>query len=196
MLDLPTPRISNQAYVSSTASIVGDVTIAGKCIILPQVSIRADEGSPFFIAKGTNIQDRVVIHGLLDKFVKVAGKNYSVYIGSHCSIAHGALIHGPAWIDKKCFIGFNATVYYSTIGRNCYIDTGAIVQGVRLKPKSYVPCGAVIDNQDKVDALALIADEHLKFNKEVVDFNKNLCAAHLDYEAGEIIKPATIYLEP
>ncbi len=123
-----TPVIHPEAFISSKATIVGDVTIEKNVIVAPSASIRADEGAPFFIGKGTNIQDHVNLHGLLNRYVQVDNKQYSIYIGTHCSIAHGALIHGPTKIGKKTFIGFKVTVHNSIVGRNCFIKTGADVE--------------------------------------------------------------------
>lgn len=168
------PKIASSAYVNSSAVVIGDVTIEAECLISPQVSIRADEGTPFLICKGTNIQDGVNIHGLFNRFVEVNGVQYSVYIGSHCSIAHNALVHGPTKIDKKTFVGFRATVHESVVGRNCFIDKHALVDGVTLPDYTYVPKGAIIDSQEAVERLFKVKDKHGNFNKEVVDFNKDI----------------------
>lgn len=179
------PTVAASAYVNESAIVIGDVTIEGMCLISPQVSIRADEGTPFHIAKGTNIQDGVTIHGLLNKYVEVAGRQYSVYIGSHCSVAHGALIHGPTMIDKKTFVGFRATVHNSIVGRNCFIDKHALVDGVTLPDDTYVPKGAIIDSQEDVKRLFKVTDDHNHFNKEVVDFNKDIIAHYKEFYSSE-----------
>ncbi|NEP84784.1 MAG: carbon dioxide concentrating mechanism protein CcmM, partial [Okeania sp. SIO3B3] len=62
--DLAQPKIDETAYVHSFSNIIGDVHIGGHVLVAPGTSIRADEGTPFFIGAGSNIQDGVVIHGL------------------------------------------------------------------------------------------------------------------------------------
>jgi len=42
---------------------IGDVRIGANVLLGPGTSIRADEGHPFHIGEGTNVQDGVVIHG-------------------------------------------------------------------------------------------------------------------------------------
>lgn len=162
------------SFISSKATVIGQVFIEENVIIAPKASVRADEGTPFRICKGTNIQDEVVIHGLLDQYVEVDGVKYSVYIGSHCSIAHQALIHGPTIIGKKTFIGFRATIHKSAVGRNCFVGIGAIIEGVKILDNRYVPNGAVIDVQKYADELPLVPEEKKHFNREVVDYNKLL----------------------
>jgi carbonic anhydrase/acetyltransferase-like protein (isoleucine patch superfamily) len=193
---LNSPQCSSQCFVDEMASVTGDVYLEENVIVAPSASIRGDEGSPFRICKGTNIQDGVIIHGLLDKFVAVGKEKFSVYIGSHCSIAHGAFVHGPAKILKKTFIGFASIIHASEIGRNCFIDfratiknamignychigVGAIIKDVTIADNRYVKDGSIISHQEDADLLpsvpAYIKEGDNEFNKEVVDYNKLLC---------------------
>jgi carbonic anhydrase/acetyltransferase-like protein (isoleucine patch superfamily) len=189
------PNISPYAFVKDPRNIIGRVTIEKNVIIAAGCSVRADEGSPFRICKGSNLQDLVVLHGLLDQYVEVDGEKYSIYIGSHCSIAHRALVHGPVMIGKKNFIGFDAIIHKSTLGRNnfvkfqaviensiigsyCHIGVGAKILNVAIGDKRYVPDGAIIRQQTDADCLPFVpetiakADNH--FNEEVVNYNKKL----------------------
>ena len=72
------PRIHKTAYVGPFSSIIGDVTIGENVFIAPNVSIRADEGTPFHIGSNTNIQDGVILHGLKHGRVLHDGKEYSI----------------------------------------------------------------------------------------------------------------------
>jgi sulfate permease, SulP family len=168
------PSIHIESFVSSRASVIGFVTVEKNVIIAPDASIRADEGSPFLICKGTNIQDGVIIHALGNKYVTVSGIEYAVYIGSHCSIAHGAIIHGPVKIGKKTFVGFRSTVHHSEVGRNCFIGFHALVKNVSIGDNKYVPDGLIVNSQKIADSLKDVSAEHKEFNKEVVDYNKTL----------------------
>jgi len=191
---------SGKTFVSSRATIIGDVTLEDGVIVAPHTSIRADEGTPFYVGKGTNIQDNVTLHGLHGKHVEVVGEYYSIHIGSHCSIAHKALIHGPASIGKKTFIGFRAIVHFSTLGRNCFVNSGAVIQnskignncyiginavveGVTIPDGRYVDHGAIIISQDRVQLLPDLPMEIKAkcdaFNKEVADYNKLLVQLYL-----------------
>ncbi len=62
--NLAEPKIHDTAFVHSFSNIIGDVHIGSNVMIAPGTSIRADEGTPFYIGQGSNIQDGVVIHGL------------------------------------------------------------------------------------------------------------------------------------
>ncbi len=80
--DLAEPQVDSSAYVHSFSRLIGDVRVGANVFIAPGSSIRADEGTPFYIGDSTNIQDGVVIHGLEKGRVRGDdGKDYSVWIG-------------------------------------------------------------------------------------------------------------------
>ena len=162
-------------YISRSARITGNVVFEDGVIVCPHVTIRADEGTPFKVCKGTNIQDAVIMHGLLNEFVEDEhGNKFSILIGSHTTIGHDALVHGPSKIGKKTFIGFKSVVHRSTVGRNCYVGIGAIIEGVHIDDFRYVRSGMVVDCQTIADSLPMVTDEQKEFNKKVVDKNKHL----------------------
>lgn len=76
------PRIDKTAFVSQFSSVIGDVSIKQNVYVAPNVSIRADEGTPFSIGANTNLQDGVILHGLLNQRITVGKKSYSIFIGN------------------------------------------------------------------------------------------------------------------
>lgn len=166
------------SFVHHKASIIGKVILGEQVHIAAESSIRADEGTPFYIGNNSNIQDGVVIHALKEKWVTVGEDDWAVYIGENVSVAHQALVHGPCYIGNNSFIGFQAIVHDSIIGSHCYIGIGAIVVGVEIPSGKYVPHGSVIDSIDKVDLLPIVTDAHLHFNDDVVEVNKGLVKAY------------------
>lgn len=172
------PEIHSLSHVDPLAVVIGRVIVEERVIIAPCASIRADEGTPFFIGHGTNVQDQVVFHGLRDQWFEVDDIPWSIYVGSHCSIAHCACIHGPAVIGKKTFVGVRSTVWGSVIGRNCYIGFHCLIMGVKIPPNRFVPHGSQILKQEDAEALPDVPLEYQRFNREVVDTNKRLCELH------------------
>lgn len=173
------PMIDKTAYVSQFSSVIGDVTIRNNVYIAPNVSIRADEGTPFYIGSNTNIQDGVILHGLLNKRISVGSKGYSIFVGNKVTIAHGALVHGPCYIGDKVFIGFNAIVYNAYIERGSFISYNAVVtNGVRIPPNRFVPPGAHIDSQDKANALSPVPEDSNEFAREVQRVNQEFPASY------------------
>jgi carbon dioxide concentrating mechanism protein CcmM len=172
---LAQPKIHETAYVHSFSNIIGDVHIGPDVLIAPGTSIRADEGSPFHVGEGTNIQDGVVIHGLEQgRVIGDDQKHYSVWIGKDTSITHMALIHGPAYVGNDCFIGFRSTVFNSRIGDGCIIMMHALIQDVEIPPGRYVPSGSIITTQQQADRLPEVESVDAKFAHHVVGINDAL----------------------
>lgn len=173
------PKIDETAVISQFSSVIGDVTIKNNVYVAPNVSIRADEGTPFYIGSNTNIQDRVVLHGLLNRRISVGRKGYSIYIGNEVSVAHGALVHGPCFIGDNVFVGFNAIVYNAIVGKGAFISYNAVVtNGVRIPPNRFVAPGANIDTQEKADALPQVPKDSIEFAQEVQRVNQEFPASY------------------
>lgn len=173
--DLAEPKIDGSAYVHSFSNLIGNVTVGKNVLISPGTSIRADEGTPFYIGAATNIQDGVVIHGLEHgRVVGGNGQNYSVWIGDRSCITHMALVHGPAFVGNDCFIGFRSTVFNARIGDGCIVMMHALIQDVEIPPGKYIPSGAVITNQQQVERLSNVTEADKAFAKHVVEINEAL----------------------
>lgn len=93
------PVIAESAYVDKTAILCGKVIVQDNVFIGPYAVIRADEVDasgdmqPIVIGANSNIQDGVVIH---------SKSGAAVTIGSHTSIAHRSIIHGPCQVGTGC----------------------------------------------------------------------------------------------
>jgi carbon dioxide concentrating mechanism protein CcmM len=177
--NLATPTVDKTAYVHSFSRLIGDVRIGANVFVAPGSSIRADEGTPFFIGESSNIQDGVVIHGLEQgRVLGDDNQEYSVWIGKNTCITHMALIHGPAYIGDECFIGFRSTVFNAKVGDGCIIMMHALIQDVEIPPGKYVPSGAVIVNQQQAERLPNVIDSDRSFANHVVEINEALLAGY------------------
>ncbi len=171
------PRISETAWISETAVIVGNVTIADDVFVAPNAVIRADEpGSSIVIESGSNVQDNVVIHAL---------SNSQVMIGSNTSLAHACIVHGPCLIGEGCFIGFGAVVFDCIIGNDTLVLHNATVRGVEIPSGKVVQDGETITKQEDTGGLMNITQDLAEFKEGVVNTNINLVK---DYRklAGEV----------
>ena len=151
---LADPQIDPTAYVHSFANVVGDVRIQPGVSVAPGSSIRADEGTPFWIGGNVLIQHGVVVHGL--ETGRVLGdddQEYSVWIGPGTCVAHLALIHGPVYLGANCFIGFRSTVLNARVGDGAVVMMHSLVQDVEIPPNKLVPSGAMITQQHQADSL-------------------------------------------
>ena len=192
--DLDQPNIPASAYVHPQCSVIGDVQLGENVIVAPNTSIRADEGTPFYIGANTNIQDGVVIHGLEQG--RVFGDDqqaYSVWIGHDTCITHMALIHGPAYVGNECFIGFRSTVFNAQVGHGCIVMMHALIQDVEIPAGKYVPSGAVITTQQATDRLPDANESDRTFSHHVIEVNQALRAG---YRCANDIECATTLRNP
>lgn len=174
------PRVDASCFVGPFSCVIGDVTVEGNVFIAPLVSIRADEGYPFFIGRDSNLQDGVIVHGLKDGRVEVGGKEYSVYVGRGVNCTHNCIVHGPCRLGDNVFVGFSAIVLNAIVGDGCYISTAALVTGgVKLAPSRFVPPGVIIDTQPLADALGPVPKESREFSTEVQHVNREFSAAYI-----------------
>ena len=185
------PTVHETAFVDERALVTGLVTIEENVIVKAGSLLVADEGFPFKIGAGTNIQEGCIFHGLETKdhhgnWVKEhqvfdeQNNGYSILIEPDVTIAHGVTIHGPCKIGAKTFVGFNATVHHSEVGKNCFIAIGARVNGVKIPNNRYVSTGDVIETQKQADGLPEITAEKEAFVAEVRQVNQELRKGYLD----------------
>jgi carbon dioxide concentrating mechanism protein CcmM len=159
---------------STEVYTVGDVAIGSRVSIAPSTSIRAAEGTPFYIGDDSILQEGVVIHGLeKSRVVGDDGKEYSVWIGRGSCITHLALIHGPAYVGDRSFIGFRSTIFNARVGADCIVMMHALVQDVEIAPGKFVPSGAVITSQQQADRLPDVTETDRAFVRHIVDLGKS-----------------------
>jgi carbon dioxide concentrating mechanism protein CcmM len=187
---LAEPNIDPTAFIHSFSNVIGDVYIGANVIVAPNTSIRADEGTPFYIGENTNIQDGVVIHGLeKGRVIGDDKKEYSVWVGEDSCITHMALIHGPCYVGEGCFIGFRSTVFNAKVGAGCIVMMHALIKDVEIPPGKYVPSGAIITNQKQADRLPDVQAEDKQFAHHVVGINQALRAGYLCAADSKCITP-------
>ena len=125
--DGKTPSISDSAFVSEWAYVVGDVKIGENSGVWPGAVIRGDFGL-IKIGRNCQIEDNSVIHSGTD-----------MDIGDNVTIGHGVVAHGLK-IGDNVLIGNNATILdFAEIGDNCIIGANSLVTtGKKIPNNSYV----------------------------------------------------------
>ena len=198
--DAPTSRsnlvddqVDEAAYIHSFSNVMGDVRVGANVVIAPGVSIRADKGNSFRIGTGSKVQDGVVIHGLEQgRVIGDDDQSYSVWVGQNASIAHMALVHGPAYIGDGCFIGFRSTIFNARIGRGCIVMMHVLVQDVELPPGKFVPSGSIITSQQQADQLPNVQEADKQFAIQVMGVNDALRSG---YHSAEKVAPVPSFQE-
>lgn len=117
--------MSDHAYIAPNATVVGDVILGESTNIWYGAVLRGDYGT-ITVGEGSNIQDNAVIHD-------------QTTIGKHCTIGHGAIVHGCT-IGDGCLIGMGAIVLNGAVlEENCIVGAGAVVTG-----KVHAPAGSLL----------------------------------------------------
>lgn len=169
------PEMHLSAFADASARLVGNVRVGAGSFVGPMAVLRADEPDadgkvrPIVIGPECNVQDGVIIHAL---------RGAGVTVGRGSSIAHGAIVHGPADIGDGCFVGFRAVVFDAVLGEGAFIGAAAVVQGVRLPAGAVVAPGLVVIDQDQADALPQANDSQKTFMRNVAATNVELAAGY------------------
>jgi gamma-carbonic anhydrase len=158
------PNIDKNAFIASTANIIGDVTIGEYSNIWFNTVIRGDVAK-IVIGKNTNIQDSTVIH--------VGSDGGDTIIGDNVTIGHKCLIHAANLHD------------------NCFIGMGAIIMdGAIIEEGAWVAAGALVTNNKIVKSGQIWAGSPAKYfrdltaaeSKHILESAQNYVTLSKDYK--------------
>ncbi|MCX8029616.1 MAG: gamma carbonic anhydrase family protein [Brevinematales bacterium] len=123
------PRIHYSAYISDSASIIGDVEIGEDSSVWFGAVIRGDVCF-VKIGRSSNIQDNAVVH---------VNHNVPTIIGDYVTIGHNAIIHGST-ISDYVIVGMGAIVLDNVrVNSNVIIGAGSVVP-----PRMEIPSGVLV----------------------------------------------------
>jgi carbonic anhydrase/acetyltransferase-like protein (isoleucine patch superfamily) len=115
---------SGDAFIASTASVVGAVILKRDASVWYGAVLRGDDDS-IELGERSNLQDNVVVHPL---------EHVPTIIGDDVTVGHGAILHMKS-IGPRCLIGMGAILLGdAVIGEECMIAAGALV-----KEKAVIP---------------------------------------------------------
>ena len=147
--------IDPTAWIAPSAQLFGMITIGADASVWHNAVMRA-ERNDIRIGRMTNIQDFVMVHA----------DEQSVVIGTFCSVAHHATLHGCA-IEDHSLVGIGATLMDGVlIGRGSIVAGGAFVkEGTIVPPASIVvgipgpdPAGTRLRTRESPERVAVPAE--------------------------------------
>jgi carbon dioxide concentrating mechanism protein CcmM len=162
------PQIHPAAIVHEFSLLRGHVQLGAGAMVAPGAALTAEPGATVAIGENVSLLPGVAVDGVSGAQVMGAEGPCSVWVGDRTTLAHKALIHGPAYIGKDCFIGFRSTIFNARIGDGCVIMMHALVQDVELLPGKCVPSGSLITTQHQADQLPSVRPDDLEFAKEIM----------------------------
>jgi carbonic anhydrase/acetyltransferase-like protein (isoleucine patch superfamily) len=216
---ISTPQISESALIHPYAILIGDYHIGKMVMVAPTAVCRGDEGTPIRIGDYSNMQDGVVVHALemtvngtnidgrrfSQEGERLAGakddsafsRGYAVWVGDRTSLAHGAMIHGPAVIGNDTFVGMEAMIFNAKIGNNVAVGVwSTITGGVVIPDGKFVPPGSVITTQEQANSLPpRIGSPYESTNKAVIHVNEHLAEGYNSLGIEKIIHQREAQME-
>ena len=127
-----TPDVDASAYVTDSASVIGNVHLAANTSIWFGAALRGDN-ELISIGEGSNVQECAVLHTDL---------GYPLKVGKNVTIGHQAMLHGCT-VGDGSLIGIQAVVLDgAVIGKNCLVAAGALVTSGKEFPDNSLIMGS------------------------------------------------------
>lgn len=149
-----TPKISEDAWLAESATILGNVKIGSKSSIWYNVVLRGDVHH-IEIGEETNIQDGTIVHGTYQKF--------GTTIGRRVTVGHLAMLHGCT-IGDLCLIGMGSILMDGVkVGSRSIVGAGSLLTEGSEFPEGYLILGR------PAKAVRLLKPEELAFLDKSAD---------------------------
>ena len=147
------PSINENAYVSESVDIIGDVKVEENVSIWFGARLRADMNK-IVIGANSNIQENAVVHVDIES---------PVIIGENVTIGHSAIIHGCN-ISNNVLVGMGSIILNNAkISKNSIVGAGALV----TQDKEFEEGVLILGNPAK--AVRKLSEEEIKSIKRSAD---------------------------
>lgn len=149
--------MEKKVYIAPGAVVTGDVQLGENVSVWYGAVLRGDSGS-ICVGEGTNIQERCILHE-------------KTTVGKHCTIGHGAIIHGCT-LGDNCLVGMGAIILDGAVlGDNCLVGAGAVVTGKMDAPAGSLLLGSPAKvvkplTQAQIDANRTSAEHYIQLAKQ------------------------------
>lgn len=155
------PSINENAYVSESVDIIGDVKVEENVSIWFGARLRADMNK-IVIGANSNIQENAVVHVDIES---------PVIIGENVTIGHSAIIHGCN-ISNNVLVGMGSIILNNAkISKNSIVGAGALVtQGKEFEEGVLIlgnPAKAVRKlSEEEIKSIQGSADNYVALSKK------------------------------
>lgn len=147
------PSINENAYVSESVDIIGDVKVEENVSIWFGARLRADMNK-IVVGANSNIQENAVVHVDIES---------PVIIGENVTIGHSAIIHGCN-ISNNVLVGMGSIILNNAkISKNSIVGAGALV----TQGKEFEEGVLILGNPAK--AVRKLSEEEIKSIKRSAD---------------------------
>ena len=165
------PVLGPDAFVFTTAVLIGDVVLDEAANVWPGAVLRGDV-ERIHLGAGSSFQDNSVAH---------TDPGYPIEVGPDCVIGHSVVLHG-ATVGARCLIGMGAILLNGCeIGDECIVGAGALV----TQGKTYPPRSMIIGSPAK--AVREVTDDDLRPRLELRDRYLRRSKAYLQAGLGVVV---------
>jgi carbonic anhydrase/acetyltransferase-like protein (isoleucine patch superfamily) len=131
-LDGRAPRVSAEAWLAPTATLIGDVEIAAGASVWFGAVLRADFDA-IRIGPGSSIQDNAVLH---------CAEDLPTVVGADVVVGHMAMLEGCV-VEDGALVGMGAIVLQGArVGGGAMVAAGAVVTEGGEVPAGMLAAGA------------------------------------------------------
>lgn len=118
------------AYVASTASVLGDVRLARDASVWFGCVVRGDD-APLSVGERSNLQDGCVMH---------ADTGIRNDVAEDVTVGHGAILHGTR-VERLVLVGMGAVLLgRSVVGEGSIVAAGCVVPEGMVVPRRRCRC--------------------------------------------------------
>ena len=166
-----TPVLGRDAFVFTTAVVIGDVVLDEGANVWPGAVLRGDV-ERIHLGAHTSFQDNSVAH---------TDPGFPIDVGPDCVIGHNVVLHG-ATVGARCLIGMGAILLNGcVVGDESIVGAGALL----TQGKVFPPRSLIIGSPAK--AVREVTDDDLRPRAELRDRYARRSLAYL--EAGLGVEP-------
>lgn len=160
------PRLGENAWVAQSAVVLGQVEIEDEASVWYGCVVRGDVHR-IRIGRGTNVQDRCVVH--------VTSNTHPTIIGDRVTVGHSAILHGCTIADDV-LVGMGAIVLDGVeVGAESIVAAGSL-----LPPrKIYPPRSLVMGNPARV--IRQVSAVEVEANQRSAEHYIELAAKHAEH---------------
>jgi len=118
---------------------------------------------------------------MVSPFASLRGdEGMPILIGDNSNVQDGVVVHGPAVVGDDTFVGMQAFVFKSHVGKGCVLEPKSAAIGVDIPDRKYIPAGMVVTTPEQVSQLKDIYEgyPYQHTNEAVVYVNTNLAKGY------------------
>jgi len=171
------PQIAADAWIDTSAIVIGDVKVGPLSSIWPLCVIRGDIHR-IEIGADTNVQDGTILHVSHDSRFLPGGA--PVIIHDQVTVGHQAVLHGCE-IEDHCLIGIGARVLdRAVLEPRTMVGAGSLVPPGKALEGGYLWVGT------PVKRIRALKDPELEYLDYVAEHYTRLAEGHRDEAAGQL----------